>query len=309
MNLITSALVMAASGAAWAANESVASLDVSKLSPQQQAHWAKAKTSRPAATPLYNYDIAAPTLSAVKVSSRVNASLTLAEANVTLTLRDNLSGLYTVSVTLEGPGGQQAFNDWVSSYPEKGRQTLSLAVPMSDVSQNGTWKVTSVQLADANYNSSFYDETQLAAMGTKTFEVVNAQGDIDAPSLQAGGGNLTPVVSRSKPPAGMLPGAYPRVGVRLQAVDTGSSGVRRAALTFCKQATYDCIYVNGYVPVRGQTSGSLTLGGSAYPFFPLGTYVVHSGSVEDFSGNVLYYYSGDPALANLLDVSTIELTE
>lgn len=310
LNLIASALVMVASGAASAAGENVVSIDVSTLSPQQQAHWAKAKASRPAATPMYNYDITAPTLSAIKVGASVNASLKYAEAPVSLTIRENLSGLKSVNITLEGPNSQQAYYYWSSPFPDKGRQTLNLAVSMANVTQNGTWKVKSVQVADANNNSSYYDETELAALGVTTFEVVKALGDSQQAALQTGGTNLTPVVSRSTPPAGMLPGAAARVGLRIPVQDVGTSGVKSVSLTMCPAGTYwGCIYLSGEVSVRGQTAVNLTVGGSISSYNTLGTYVVESASVYDFAGNYRYYYSSDPALANLLDVPTVEITE
>lgn len=310
LNLITSALVLAASGAAWAANENVVPVDVSTLSPPQQAHWAKAKASRPAATPLYNYDIAAPTLSAIKVGGTVNGSLKYAEAPVNLTIRENLSGLRSVNITLEGPNSQQAYYYWSSPFPEKGKQTLKLAVSMSNVTQNGTWKVKSVQVADANNNSSYYDEAQLAALGTTTFEVVKAQGDSLQASLQTGGTNLTPVVSRSTPPAGMLPGAAARVGVMVPVQDPGGSGVKSASLTFCQSGSYwSCIYLNGEASARGQISVNLKLGTNVNSYTTLGIYTLSSASVYDFAGNYRSYYSNDPELATLLDVSTVEITE
>ncbi|TDM09717.1 MAG: hypothetical protein C4K60_10965 [Ideonella sp. MAG2] len=285
-------------------------MDVSKLSPQQQAHWAKARANQPASTPLYNYDITAPTVSAVKVGATVNAGLKYAEALISLTVRENLAGLSTVYVTLEGPDGQQASSSWSSSYPEKGRQTLNLAVSMSDVTQNGTWRVKSVQVADANYNSTYYNEAQLAALGTTTFEVVKAQGDSAAASLQSGGTNLTPVVSRSTPPAGMLPGSNARVGLRIPVTDAGTSGVRSVSVTLCPVGQYwNCIYLGGNVSMRGQTSVSVTVGGTLNSYNQLGTYVVDSVSTYDYAGNYRYYYSGDPVLSTLLDVSTVEVTE
>ena len=310
LSLVASALVMAMSGAATAANENVVPIDVSTLSPQQQAHWAKAKANRPAAAPMYNYDITAPTLTAIRVGASVNASLKYAEAPVSLTIRENLSGLKYVYVTLEGPNSQQAYYSWSSPFPEKGRVTLNLAVSMANATQNGTWKVKSVQVSDANNYSNFYDETELAALGSTTFEVVRALGDSQQPSFQTGGTNLTPVVSRSTPPAGMLPGTSARVGMRVPVLDAGTAGVQSVSLTFCQSGSYwNCIYLNGGVSARGQTSTYVTVGTTVSTYTSLGTYTLSSGSVSDFAGNSHYYYSGDPALANLLDVSTVEITE
>lgn len=63
-------------------------------------------------------------------------------------------------------------------------------------------------------------------------------GDTTPPTAQAGGVNLTPTVSRSTPPRGMLP---------------GSAGISSASMELCLEGTYwDCIYLQGSVSVRGE---------------------------------------------------------
>ncbi|HJV69911.1 hypothetical protein [Ideonella sp.] len=283
-------------------------VDLSKLSPKQQASLAKAQAGKRAITPQYNYDIKAPVLKGVHVGGKVNASLKYAQAVVSLVIADNLAGLRYVSVALQSPSGQYATMDWSADFESK-RNELQIGVDMSGATENGTWRITSVTVQDANSNSSYYDESMLAALGHTTFTVYNAAGDVATPSLVAGGVNLTPSVSRSTPPGGMLPGNPARVGVQLNAVDDGVAGVRSAYIQYCHVEGFDCFYMSGSTSVRGQTSAILTLGSHIYEWQSLGAYTPYYMEVYDQSGNGRTYYSWDTDLSAFIDNPVITITE
>jgi hypothetical protein len=285
-------------------------VDLSTLSPKQQAHLAAMQAKKRAISPEYNYDIRPPVLKAIRVAGKVNAGQKYAQAVVSMMVNDNLSGLDQVVVTLMSPSGQTAYEYWNSSY-DATRNELQIGVDMANASENGTWRVYSVTVADANGNSNHYDETALAGMGQTTFTVVGAAGDFTAPTAQTGGVNLTPTVSRSTPPRGMLPGNSARTGVQLNLSDLGSSGVRQASMEFCLEGTYwECFSVSGYVSVRGKSAVQLTLGGHVSTWTELGNYVPYSLYVYDQSGNSSSYYAdwGDD-LNSLLDNPVITITE
>lgn len=302
------ALVAAAAMAATAGAQAARTIDLSKLSPAQQAHHAKVQAKQRAGKPEYNYDIKPPVLKAVNTGGKVNAALKNAQAVVSLGIIDNLAGVRSVNVTLESPSGQEASGQWNLSY-ESTRFEVQIGVDMSEATENGPWVVRSVSLQDANGNSAFYDAAALAALGRTSFTVYGAAGDLSDPELMAGGVNLTPVVSRSTPPRGMLPGNEARVGVQINVQDLGAAGIRSASAEYCGVEYWDCMYLNATVPVRGTSSATLTLGGHVYEGQTLGTYTPYSITVYDYAGNGRTYYQWDVDFASLIDSPNIEIVE
>ena len=298
------ALAMAGSARAGTA------VDLSTLGPKQQAHLAQIQAKKRAVSPMYNYDIRPPVLKKVAVGGTVNAGRKYAQAVVSLVAVDNLTGVHQVSVTLSSPSGQTAYETWQSSF-DSTRNELQIAVDMSNVSENGSWRLSDVSIRDSNDNYSYYDEAALAALGPTTFTVTGAAGDFTPPTVQAGGANLTPTVSRSTPPRGMLPGNPARVGIELNLADAEAAGVRSATMEFCLPDMYwECFSVSGQVSVRGKSAVRLTLGGGVGDWNATGSYKPYSLYVYDFAGNANYYYAnwGDN-LDSLLDNPVITLTE
>jgi hypothetical protein len=282
-------------------------VDLSKLNPKQQAHLAKLQTQKRAITPQYNYDIRPPVLRAVGVGGTVNAGMLGAQAVVSLTMIDNLAGISHAGIWVQGPNGQQLYGDWDSSY-ETTREKVQVAIGMTGASDTGTWRIVSVSLQDANGNVSSYDETALAALGPTAFAVKGAAGDSESPWLNAGGAVLTPVVSRSTPPAGMLPGAPARIGATLKVSDAGVAGVRYATAEFCNEY-YDCLYLSGNVSVRGKHEATLTIGTHVDEWNPVGTYTAYSIYVYDYAGNGRSYYQWDYDLGAFIGTPVITITE
>lgn len=286
-------------------------VDLSKLGPKQQAHLAQIQAKKREITPQYNYDIKPAQLKGISVGSKVDASRKYAQAVVTLVATDNLSGVDQINVTLMSPSGQMASASWDNPY-EGTRAELQLGVDMTNATENGTWRVYSVQVSDANGYGTYYDEATLAGMGGRTtFTVSGAAGDFTSPTAQTGGVNLTPTVSRSTPPLGMLPGAPARVGVQLRLADTGAAGLRSATMEFCLDGGYwDCFYVQGEVTTRGKSDLLLTMGGHVSEWNNIGNYLPTSLYVYDYAGNASYYYNyyGDDLNA-LLDNPVITITE
>lgn len=304
------ALVAGAALAAAGFAQAGTPVDLSKLSPKQQAHLAAIQAKKREITPQYNYDIRPPVLKKVRVGGTVNAGKKNAQAVVSLLATDNLAGVHQVSVTLMSPSGQTAYSYWYSHY-DSTRNELQIGVDMSDATENGTWRVYSISISDSNGNATYYDETQLAALGPTAFTVTGAAGDFSSPEAQAGGANLTPTVSRSTPPAGMLPGNAARVGVELNLADAGAAGIRSASMEFCLDGMYwECFSVSGEVSVRGKSAVRLTLGGHVSEWNAVGNYRPYSLYVYDYAGNGRSYYAdwGDD-LASLLDNPVIAITE
>jgi hypothetical protein len=313
MNKQSLAVLAGATLALAATAHAAPAVDFSKLGPQQQAHMAKVIAAKQGGiSPQYNYDIRPATLKSVKVDKLVKANIKNAQAVVSLLVADNLTGVYHVTVTLLSPSGsQQVSGYWYADF-EKTREELQIGVNMSDVSENGLWRVHAITVTDANNNTTHYDEIALAAKGHTTFTVSGASGDFEAVEVQTGGVNLTPTVSLSTPPRGMLPGNSPRVGVQLNLVDAGSSGVSSASMEFCLDGSYwECFAMSGQVSVRGKSSVALTLGGHAEPYWVVpGNYVPRSLSLQDHAGNYRYLsidYGDD--LNSLLDNPVIVITE
>jgi hypothetical protein len=305
-------LAAAAMTAAGFAQAGTTDVDFSKLGAKQQAHYVKLTQRHQVVSPEYNYDIKPAQIKKASVGGKVDASRKFAQAVVTLAAADNLSGVNEVYVTLMSPNGQQAYANWSNPFPSK-RADVELAVDMEGVTDNGTWRIYSASVSDANGFSTYYDEAALAAMGGRTtFTVFGGVGDMSAPTVQTGGVNLTPVVSKSTPPGGMLPGAEARVGAQLKLTDVGTAGIRSASLTYCLNGDYwsDCFYVQGQVSVRGKTDLTFTLGGHVYSWQTTGTYLPTVLNVSDQSGNSLYLHrdNGDD-LDSLIDVPAIVINE
>jgi hypothetical protein len=312
MNKQSLAVLAGATLALAATAHAAPAVDFSKLGPQQQAHMAKIMAAKQAGiNPQYNYDIRPATLKSVKVGKQVKADIKNAQAVVSLLVADNLTGVSEVSVILVSPSGNQyASGSWYADF-ETTREELQIGVDMSNASENGLWRVHSVTVADANRNATYYDEAALGAMGWTSFTVSGASGDFEGVDVHTGGVNLTPTVSVSTPPRGMLPGASARVGVQLNLVDAGSSGVSTASMQFCREGTYwDCFSMSGSTSVRGKLNLALTLGGEAYSGLVPGNYVPYSLSLQDHAGNYRYLsidYGDD--LNSLLVNPVIVITE
>lgn len=282
--------------------------DLSTLSPQHQVQFVKEQAARRAGiSHQYNYDIRPAVLKHVAVGGQVKANLKGAQAVVSLKMADNMTGVSDVSVYLTSPSGNQYASGYWDARYERTREDLVMGVDMSSVSENGTWRVRSVTVRDANGNASNYDEAALATMGKPSFEVIGAVGDFEEPAAMAGGVNLTPSVSRSTPPRGMLPGADPRVGIQLKLADAGASGIRSASMNFCKVGGGSCLYLSGEVSVRGTAETALTLGGTVSDWVDVGSYLPYSLYLYDFAGNYRSYYGNE--LIGLLDAPAIEVTE
>lgn len=286
---------------------SASTVDLSTLSAKQQAGWVAAQARRNAVHPEYNYDIKPPVLKAVRVNDNVNAARSDAQAVVSLRAVDNLSGIQSASIELSSDAGQWASGSWSADFPSTSGK-IDVAINMSSVSQNGIWRVTSVALADANGNAAYYGADQLAAMGNTQVLVRNAVGDTLAPSVVAGGVLLTPSVSRSQPPAGMLPGRAARVGLSLKLQDAGTAGISSAYAQYCKDG-WDCIYLYGSVQPRGRTDVTLTLGGQISEWTSSGAYQLDSISVFDKSGNASSWYAWDTDLGQFVDNTTLTITD
>jgi hypothetical protein len=312
MNKQSLAVLAGATLALAATAHAAPAVDFSRLGPQQQAHMAKVIAAKQGGiNPQYNYDIRPATLKSVKVDKQVKVNIKNAQVVVSLLVADNLTGVSQVSMLLVSPSGNQYMSGtWHADF-EQTREELQIGVDMSDASENGLWRVHSVTVGDANRNATHYDEAALAAMGRTTFTVSGASGDFEAAEAQAGGVNLTPTVSLSTPPRGMLPGAAPRVGVQLNLVDAGSAGVSSASMEFCLEGSYwECFSMSGTISVRGKLNVALTLGGEAHSWVVPGNYVPYSMSVWDYAGNYRYLsidYGDD--LNSLLDNPVIVVTE
>jgi len=307
MHSIALALVAGASLSMAGVAHAGTAVDLSRLSPKQQAHLAKLQAQKRAISPQYNYDIKPPVLRAIGVGGTVNANMLGAQAVVSLTMVDNLAGIGHAGIWVQGPSGQQLYGEWDSRY-ETTRENVQVGIDMTGASDTGTWRVVSVSLSDANGNLSNYDEAALAALGSTAFGVKGAAGDNESPWLNTGGAVLTPVVSRSTPPAGMLPGSPARIGVTVKVGDAGASGLRYATAEFCNEF-FDCFYVSGELSVRGKHGATLTLGAHINEWTSVGTYTAYSIYVYDYAGNGQTYYQWEYDLGAFIGTPVITITE
>lgn len=206
----------------------------------------------------------------------VNAARPGAQGRVAVQLRDDLSGLESVSVVLRDPAGRWSAR---SSVPLGGalEATLTVAIDLPPGAAAGDWQVVRVVVRDQAFRSRFYEAAELAGFGDTHIQVRNDRHqDATAPVLVRGQVD-TPVVHPPKPGDTFPTGAG---RVRLVVEDAGeglSSGVASAQISFCHPTTRQSVtfsapvdaFPTSSVPrVPGDRRQSLLLSGWAWGSWP-----------------------------------------
>jgi hypothetical protein len=240
-------------------------------------------------------DTTPPVLTAFESAAALNVGKADAKFKVAVKATDDMSGVRYLYFYASGPSGQQIYAYAYPGYPSKSVSMLAGFNPVSRFLQPGTWNFTYAYGYDVANNFFYVDEAGLAALGNRTFTVVNNTGyDGTAPVL-TGGKVLTSAVSLTSPQPGSTQDRY--IGVSLSATDTGNgavSGFYRGYAYFCKVSdTSKCIALTGNSYATGQPATTLTVGAqvSAARGSVAGEYELYYVSLYDWAGNYTYLLS------------------
>jgi hypothetical protein len=259
-----------------------------------------------AAQPAAGLDTQAPVLKSIATTGSVNAQLPDQVIQSTLHIQDDLSGVAYYTIEYESPSNRQYVyrSKRVATPLLKLTPTLDVgSAPFSSLDfsvydEPGTWRAVYFSVSDAAGNSRQYYESDLALLGTTTFQVTNNGGyDITPPAL-ASGTISTPTVRLSKPPKGTAPGTPPYVSADLSVTDAGNgvvSGTSAAYFYFCHPdgsgGCDDYLYLYGTTNRAGLVANTMTVGTQLRADQTLGQYVIYYLEVDDVAGNYTFYES------------------
>ena len=258
-------------------------------------------------------DTTPPHLTSFSVAASVDASVSTHQLQVEMTLVDELSGVDWAQLHAISPSGQEIWSD-VPHVTGAKRREARTGLHFLPFAEAGTWQVTEVIGRDVAGNFFFYNQTQLAALGPNTFQVVNPKSDLVAPTL-SGGKVLTSSVSLSQPAKGTL-AEWPLLRLQLRVADTGSpgrSGANLANVFMCLPDGSSCFsLVSDPSTLFGLDRDTLIAHARLTPDTLPGVYVVRAVDLFDHAGNARVYLStafgGSTDFDALLSPSTIDVT-
>lgn len=178
-------------------------------------------------------------------------------------VKDDASGVRSLSGSLLGPDGQSHDFGQLLSWPQK-RHRGPMGLTLSKWLVPGEYRFTRFELTDASGRATGYDAAQLEALGSNRVQVQNpAVPDNTAPVLIKGE-VLTPVISISDHAPGTRQMPYARVRLRL--LDPmgalGRSGIARAEVELGEAGWYYWSYrIAAEVSTTGQGELWLETGG------------------------------------------------
>jgi hypothetical protein len=250
-------------------------------------------------------------LTAFSLTGSVDTSQPEAAAYVDLTVKDDLSGVQSVILTLRSPSGVQTvvrddvLNSGVRTYSGHfavGAQAFSQpGLYFSRFSEAGTWTADSLFVADVAGNVTYYTASDLAAIGPSTVTVVN-NGPWDAIPPILISGEFTPkTLSLSAPARGTTPGQgiAPMIAGAVRGFDPGngvSSGMYYVAVEFCLPDHHggctDGFEIQGVADGPDLADATVRVSGSPRKDMVPGKYFVDMVTLTDMAGNSQNITSG-----------------
>src|SRR5262249_42028561 len=145
---------------------------------------------------------------------------------------DDLSGIVNYFIEFRSPSSSTQYVYRMKTVPSPSTNvsgTLTVGEPYSSAFRRfmepGTWVANYLYIEDAAGNYSYYNEAQLPALGSPTFQLPNAGGyDIVPPTL-ASGTITTTTVKLSKPPRGTAAGTLPFASASVSVTDAGNGAI------------------------------------------------------------------------------------
>jgi len=267
---------------------------------------ARAQALRETARAAGQVDTQPPVLKSITTTGSVNAQLPDQSILTQLGLKDNLSGVRYYFIEYASPSGTQ--------YVYRSKQvatplltltpTLTVGSPpftqpgFTVYDEPGTWQAVYFYAYDAAGNVLSLSGSQLAALGSTTFNVTNNGGyDIVGPTL-ASGTIDTPTIRRSKPPKGTVAGTPPFASAELSVTDAGNgviSGTYEGYFVFCHEngsgGCDDTMTLYGTTNRSGMVANTMTIGTQIRTDQTLGQYVMYYLYLYDVAGNDSFYES------------------
>lgn len=293
----------------------VAADPVRALAPRQRLAQVRALVAQQASgrrSAASGLDITPPHLTSFSVAASVDVTVATHQLQVQMTLVDDLSGVDWAQLHATSPTGQEV---WAEVPHVKGtkRHEARTGLHFSPFAEAGIWQVSEVIGRDLAGNFFFYNQGQLAGLGSTSFEVVNAQSDLLAPTL-TGGKVLTGSVSLSRPAKGTL-AEWPLLRLQLRVADTGSpsaSGASNANVFMCLADGSSCFNLQSDLStLYSLGQDTLYAHGRLTPDILPGLYLIRAVDLFDHAGNARVYLStafgGSTDFDDLLSSSTVEV--
>lgn len=268
---------------------------LNQMSPPKRMEAIKALAAQQAATRSTKsgrLDSTPPKVLAFSAGTQVDASKSIEQLTMSLTVTDDLSGVDSIMVSARSPSGQ-----YISTYSNGHAGMLQvkagLALSLSPFAEPGQWQIVSLGVSDLNNNWTNLDQDALQALGNTKFEVLSASADLVAPKLTSGK-ILTPEVSASKPAKGTANRAsYARVQLNISDSGTDAiSGPSYSSLSFCLPDKSVCFYFGSYgQPVYGTKKFSEVANNDSFADVAPGEYLLESVGLSDWAGNYREYTS------------------
>lgn len=290
---------------AQAADEETSVMSVGAPRQELAAAKERARALREAAArdPMLALDTSPPYLLSIHTTGSVNAQQAAQRISVSLNAKDDLSGIAYYYIEFSSPSGTQ----YVSRSKEVATPlvhitpTLTVGLPpfsspgFTAYDQPGTWRAVYFYAYDAAGNYVSYNASQLAALGSTTFNLTNNGGyDIVGPTFASGTIN-TPTIKRSKFAKGTTNPPY--ASANLSITDAGNgvvSGTSSGYLVFCHLSGGTCddyIYMYGTTNQAGQVANTMTVGQEISATQTLGQYVIYYMYLYDVAGNYTFLES------------------
>ncbi|HSI55920.1 MAG TPA: hypothetical protein VLA16_00090 [Ideonella sp.] len=297
------AILIAVSSAAFAADTATVAFEKAKA--DAAARQAKARAAGA-------LDVTPPELKAFSLGGTVDTQQYNAAAIASITATDDMSGIFSVFLSLRSPSGLQSVvrddlqNSGVKKYSGNfsvGAQSFSYpGVYFTPYSEAGVWTVEMMFIYDMNGNGKIYTASDLAAFGPTTVTVVNDGPWDNIPPILIGGVVGTKKISLSTPPTGTSGNALPVIAAAVRGFDPGngvSSGFYSAAIEFCLPDPHstckDSFQITGKADAPGLADAVVRVSGSPRKDQTPGKYGIYMVNLMDLAGNIVGITSNLPA--------------
>jgi hypothetical protein len=233
-------------------------------------------------------DVTPPALTGFAITPPADVAAPFAQIRVNVTATDDLSGVSSFSIALQGPHGQVVY-----AYPAALGMPLRhftghTAIDTTAYMEPGVWKALYAYVWDAEGNQGYVDQAGLALLGSIDVTLTSSRPDLAdvTPPVVRSGAVDTPTVSVSSHRRG-TDTASPLFHTDFTVSDPGS-GVHWLSAVWCLADGSSCLSSSAGEAIRDVGHKILRAIGSLPPTTLPGTYLLQSMSVEDYAQNSTY---------------------
>jgi hypothetical protein len=233
----------------------------------------------PASVPVGSVeDTTPPGVSSLSITPSVNTTSSPQTVTVTGQLTDNLSGVVEATIAFQSPSGKQ-LTQRVAFAKTSGSETngsWEAKVPFEQFIQNGTWKVSSLNLIDNAGNEVRLTAAQLEAKSLPASVTVTSNEDTAAPVL----------ATFSISPASVNTTSGSQTVTLTAEITDNASGFAQGNVIFISPSGAKVNTSASFVKVSGTgTKGIYEAQATFTPYVASGTWKVHNVKLVDAVGN------------------------